>query len=109
MSLPGHRRTGNLPARANRFHHPGKCRIRFIYTACNESFSTSSREADACGMIPVRNRSSRAMRFSFVYVVADNPRGESADFPDSNNSMLRSPERAVIRGEHVPYYDGEDD
>ena len=31
-----------------------------------------------------------------VYVVADNPLDEF------------SPKRAVIRGEHVPYYDGED-
>ena len=43
-----------------------------------------------------------------VYVVADNPLGESAYFPDSKKYSVQSPERAVIRGEHVPYYDGED-
>ena len=44
-----------------------------------------------------------------VYVVADNPLGESAHFPDSKKYVLQSPKPAVIRGEHVPYYDGEDD
>ncbi len=43
-----------------------------------------------------------------VYVVADNPLGESAHFPDSNKYSLASPRRAVIRGEQAPYYDGED-
>lgn len=43
-----------------------------------------------------------------VYVVADNPLGESVHFPDSKKYSVQSPKRAVIRGEHVPYYDGED-
>ena len=43
-----------------------------------------------------------------VYVVADNPIGESAHFPDSNKWTVRSPERRVIRSEPIEYYDGEE-
>jgi uncharacterized cupin superfamily protein len=43
-----------------------------------------------------------------LYVVADNPLGESTYFPDSQKWSVRSPERRVIRGEALEYYDGEE-
>jgi uncharacterized cupin superfamily protein len=43
-----------------------------------------------------------------VYVVADNPIGESNYFPDSGKWFVRSPERRLIRSEALEYYDGEE-
>jgi uncharacterized cupin superfamily protein len=43
-----------------------------------------------------------------LYVVADNPSGESSYFPDSQKWIVRSPKRKVIRSEQVDYYDGEE-
>lgn len=46
-----------------------------------------------------------------LYVVADNPIGESAYYPDSKKWLVRSPERRVIRpdgAEEMDYYDGEE-
>ncbi len=43
-----------------------------------------------------------------VYVVADNPMGESAHYPDSNKWMVRSPERRLLRSENLDYFDGEE-
>ncbi|HWC61696.1 MAG TPA: cupin domain-containing protein [Verrucomicrobiae bacterium] len=43
-----------------------------------------------------------------IYVVADNPMGESCHYPDSNKWLVRSPERRLIRSESVDYYDGEE-
>jgi uncharacterized cupin superfamily protein len=43
-----------------------------------------------------------------VYVIADNPFGESNYYPDSNKWSVRSPERRVIRSEALEYYDGEE-
>ena len=43
-----------------------------------------------------------------VYVVADNPIGESGYFPDSNKWLVYSPERRVIRSDALDYYDGEE-
>jgi len=43
-----------------------------------------------------------------VYVVADNPLGESCHYPDSNKWLVRSPERRLIRSEDLDYYDGEE-
>jgi len=43
-----------------------------------------------------------------VYVVADNPIGESSYFPDSKKWTVRSPERRVIRSDDFDYYDGEE-
>ena len=43
-----------------------------------------------------------------VYVIADNPIGESGHYPDSNKWIVRSPERRLIRGEGLEYYDGEE-
>ena len=43
-----------------------------------------------------------------VYVVADNPIGESYYFPDSKKWMVRSPERRFLRGDALESYDGEE-
>ena len=43
-----------------------------------------------------------------MYVVADNPIGESAHYPDSKKWVVRSPERRLIRSEGLDYYDGEE-
>jgi uncharacterized cupin superfamily protein len=43
-----------------------------------------------------------------LYVVADNPIGESCYYPDSNKWLVRSPERRIIRSEPLEYEDGEE-
>ena len=43
-----------------------------------------------------------------IYVVADNPIGESCHYPDSNKWIVRSPERRLMRSEPLDYYDGEE-
>jgi uncharacterized cupin superfamily protein len=43
-----------------------------------------------------------------VYVVADNPIGESNYYPDSGKWFVRSPERRMMRSEALEYYDGEE-
>jgi uncharacterized cupin superfamily protein len=43
-----------------------------------------------------------------VYVVADNPIGESGYYPDSGKWVVRSPARALIRSEALDYFDGEE-
>jgi uncharacterized cupin superfamily protein len=43
-----------------------------------------------------------------LYVVADNPLGESCHYPDSQKWLVRSPERRLIRSEALDYYDGEE-
>jgi len=43
-----------------------------------------------------------------LYVVADNPLGESCHFPDSRKWVVRSPERRLIRSKPLDYYDGEE-
>jgi uncharacterized cupin superfamily protein len=43
-----------------------------------------------------------------ILIVADNPTGESAYYPDSKKWLVRSPERRLIRGESLDYYDGEE-
>jgi len=42
------------------------------------------------------------------YIVADNPIGESAHYPDSNKWLVRSPERRLMRGDSLDYFDGEE-
>ena len=42
-----------------------------------------------------------------IYVVADNPIGESVYYPDSQKWLVQSPERRLIRGDSLEYYDGE--
>ena len=43
-----------------------------------------------------------------LYVVADNPVGESCHYPDSGKWAVRSPQRRLIRSEALDYYDGEE-
>ena len=43
-----------------------------------------------------------------LYVVADNPLGESCHYPDSNKWMVRSPAGRLLRSESLDYYDGEE-
>ena len=43
-----------------------------------------------------------------VYVIADNPLGESAHYPDSDKYLVRSPERKLMRSEDLDYLDGEE-
>jgi uncharacterized cupin superfamily protein len=43
-----------------------------------------------------------------LYVVADNPIGESNYFPDSKKWVVRSPERRVLRSDPLDYFDGEE-
>jgi uncharacterized cupin superfamily protein len=43
-----------------------------------------------------------------MYVVADNPIGESGYFPDSDKYMVRSPERKILGPASIDYYQGEE-
>ena len=43
-----------------------------------------------------------------VFVIADNPIGESSYYPDSKKWLVRSPQRRLIRSEALDYYDGEE-
>jgi uncharacterized cupin superfamily protein len=43
-----------------------------------------------------------------VYVIADNPVGESCHYPDSGKWIVRSPERRLMRSEPLDYFDGEE-
>ena len=43
-----------------------------------------------------------------LYVVADNPLGESCYYPDSGKWFVRSPEGRLIRSDALEYYDGEE-
>lgn len=43
-----------------------------------------------------------------LYVVADNPVGDSCHYPDSGKWLVRSPERKLIRSEGLDYFDGEE-
>jgi len=43
-----------------------------------------------------------------IMIVSDNPIGESAYYPDSKKWLVRSPERKLMRGESLDYYDGEE-
>jgi uncharacterized cupin superfamily protein len=43
-----------------------------------------------------------------LLVIADNPVGESCYYPDSNKWLVRSPERRLMRGESLDYFDGEE-
>jgi uncharacterized cupin superfamily protein len=43
-----------------------------------------------------------------IYVVADNPLGESCHYPDSEKWSVRSPEHRLIRSTALDYHDGEE-
>lgn len=43
-----------------------------------------------------------------VYVIADNPVGESCYYPDSQKWLVRSPQRTILRSPPLEYHDGEE-
>ena len=43
-----------------------------------------------------------------MYVIADNPIGESTHYPDSDKWAVRSPQRRMLRSEPLDYWDGEE-
>jgi uncharacterized cupin superfamily protein len=43
-----------------------------------------------------------------MFIIADNPIGESSYYPDSKKWLVRSPERRLMRGEELDYFDGEE-
>ena len=43
-----------------------------------------------------------------IYVVADNPIGESFYYPDSKKWGVNSPERRILRSEALGFFDGEE-
>jgi uncharacterized cupin superfamily protein len=43
-----------------------------------------------------------------LYVVADNPLGESCHYPDSGKWSVPFPERRMVRSDALDYYDGEE-
>jgi uncharacterized cupin superfamily protein len=43
-----------------------------------------------------------------LYVVADNPMGESCHYPDSKKWSVPIPERRLVRSEALDYFDGEE-
>ncbi len=43
-----------------------------------------------------------------LYVVADNPIGESCYYPDSNKWSVPLPERRIVRSDTLDYYHGEE-
>ena len=43
-----------------------------------------------------------------IFIVADNPIGESCYYPDSDKWAVHSPESRLIRSDRVDYYDGEE-
>lgn len=43
-----------------------------------------------------------------LYIVADNPVGETCYYPDSNKWAVKSPSYRLIRGEPLDYFDGEE-
>jgi uncharacterized cupin superfamily protein len=43
-----------------------------------------------------------------VYVIADNPIGESCYYPDSNKWNVPLPKRRCLRSERIDYFDGEE-
>ena len=43
-----------------------------------------------------------------LYVVADNPIGESGYYPDSDKYVVRSPGRKLLRSGALDYFDGEE-
>lgn len=43
-----------------------------------------------------------------LYVIADNPIGESGYYPDSKKWIVRSPERRLVRSDELDYFYGEE-
>ena len=109
----------------SRGSRPGKFRIRIIRTARNGSSIIFSRGRALCGTKRARTSIESGDAFIFLpeephtflndgvedlvmFLVADNPIGESAYYPDSKKWLVRSPERRLLRGEALDYFDGEE-
>ena len=43
-----------------------------------------------------------------IFIIADNPIGELSYYPDSKKWLVRSPQRRLMRGAELDYYDGEE-
>jgi uncharacterized cupin superfamily protein len=76
----------------------------------HEDGTTPIETGDACIFQPgqphqITNNSSQDL---VLFVVADNPIGESCYYPDSQKWLVRSPERRLIRSEPLEGYDGEE-
>ena len=54
------------------------------------------------------NPDSESSQDLILYVVADNPIGESGYYPDSKKWVVRSPERRLMRSDPLDYFDGEE-
>ena len=79
-------------------------------TARNEDGKTQIKAGDAFMYGPgeahqLINDSSEDL---VIYVVADNPIGESCFYPDSKKWLVRSPERRLFRGDALDYFEGEE-
>jgi len=76
----------------------------------HEGGTTEITEGDAFLFRPgeahvLTNNSDRDL---IVYVVADNPMGESCYYPDSQKWIVQSPQKRLMRSEPLDYYDGEE-
>ena len=79
-------------------------------TLRHEAGTTPVVEGDACIFQPGQphqfvNDGSEDL---VIYVVADNPFGESAWYPDSGKWSVPIPERRLMRSEPLDYFDGEE-
>jgi uncharacterized cupin superfamily protein len=88
------------------FYHviSGRGRVR------HDEGTTPVVEGDACVFEPGKphqffNDGSEDL---VLYVVADNPFGESVYYPDSNKWGVQMPERRLLRSEALDYFDGEE-
>ena len=88
------------------FYHviSGKAEVR------DESGKTEVAEGDAFLFGPgeAHQLVNESAEDVLIYVVADNPIGESCHYPDSGKWLVRSPERRILRGEALDYFDGEE-
>ena len=75
----------------------------------DESGTTEIKEGDAFIFKPgeAHQMTNTGDQDLVLYVVADNPIGESCYYPDSKKWAVRSPERRLMRSEPLEYYDGE--
>lgn len=55
-----------------------------------------------------RTNSSTTALVLVVYVIADNPIGESVYYPDSKKWGVQLPERRLMRADGLDYFDGEE-
>ena len=76
----------------------------------DEAGTTEIREGDAFVFKPgeAHQLTNNGNQDLLLYVVADNPFGESNYFPDSKKWVVRSPALRIIRSEALDYYDGEE-